>query len=373
MESPTPILLCVLENYFPKIGGVETLFQTLNEKLVDKGYEVHVVTSGVKGEATYEVKNGVHIHRTLFRNRLFFPIYALPLIFRRAKNAQLLQTTTYAAAFPAYLVAMLRKKKIVVTFHEYWGKRWWSLPFMNVFVRMYWIYEQLLLRIHFDAIVAVSQSTASRLIDAGVDENKIEVIYNGLPDNFIKKDIWRGKLNARKFLYVGRLGVSKGLDLLLPAFYAAYQQHKDIHLDVIVHNQKDRIAQWMNAFQIQHSGDRAISFLPALSRKELENAYTEYDALIIPSRAEGFGFVAVEAAVAGIPVVVSDVDSLPEVVGGKHIFVDGNSEEALCQGILQAREGRYQDTKVPDFSLDVSCVKYQTLYDRLLSGKNLAK
>ena len=59
------------------------------------------------------------------------------------------------------------------------------------------------------------------------------------------------------------------------------------------------------------------------------------DVFVVPSRFEGFGIVAVEAAAAGIPCVASNIDGLAEVVNDKRLgrlFEVGNAE-ALAQAI----------------------------------------
>ncbi|MDP9296523.1 MAG: glycosyltransferase family 4 protein [Actinomycetota bacterium] len=57
------------------------------------------------------------------------------------------------------------------------------------------------------------------------------------------------------------------------------------------------------------------------------------EALVYPSRYEGFGFPVLEAMAAGTPVVTSDRSSLPEVAGDDAVLVDPESSEAIAAGI----------------------------------------
>ncbi len=105
----------------------------------------------------------------------------MPAIISEAKKADVIHTTTYNAALPAYIVARLTGKKVVVTFHEVWGNLWFRLPYLNELQRrIYFGYEQLMLRLNFDQIFAVSDFTEDALIKAGIDASKIKRIYNGI-------------------------------------------------------------------------------------------------------------------------------------------------------------------------------------------------
>jgi glycosyltransferase involved in cell wall biosynthesis len=66
--------------------------------------------------------------------------------------------------------------------------------------------------------------------------------------------------------------------------------------------------------------------------------YTGAEALVFPSRYEGFGFPVLEAMACGTPVVTSNVSSLPEVAGDAAVLVDPHDEKDLAGGI--ANPGR---------------------------------
>lgn len=64
-----------------------------------------------------------------------------------------------------------------------------------------------------------------------------------------------------------------------------------------------------------------------VSRSEMERLYRRATAVLVPSRYEGFGLPALEAMSRGVPLVVADAGSLPEVVRGGRTAADGGS---LC-------------------------------------------
>jgi glycosyltransferase involved in cell wall biosynthesis len=68
---------------------------------------------------------------------------------------------------------------------------------------------------------------------------------------------------------------------------------------------------------------------------ELERLYAGASALVFPSRAEGFGFAALEAMARGIPVIAADRTSLPEVVAGAGLLFDPDRPETLADAIVR--------------------------------------
>ncbi len=60
-----------------------------------------------------------------------------------------------------------------------------------------------------------------------------------------------------------------------------------------------------------------------------------FDVFVVPSRWEGFGRVAVEAMLAGVPVIASDVGGLPEVLGDAGILAPVDDERALAAAIAR--------------------------------------
>ena len=62
--------------------------------------------------------------------------------------------------------------------------------------------------------------------------------------------------------------------------------------------------------------------------------YTSVDVFVYPSLYEGFGLPVLEAMAAGCPVIVSNVSSLPEIVGDAAILVDPYSIYEIAQAIL---------------------------------------
>ena len=215
-------ILFVLEYYYPHIGGVETLFKTLAEGLVEKGHEVTVFTTRLKGYKEKEVVNGVKIIRKKipFNSRMLFSFYTIFDVLKLSKNYDIIHTTTYNASLPAYIAGKIRKKPVIITFHEILGKLWFNLPRMNYFKALILYYtEQLVMKRNFSKIITVSNYTKNSLRIYGVKDEKLKRIYNFTDEELfnpekeeykIETEKIRKKLGGEKILFsYGRPGVTK--------------------------------------------------------------------------------------------------------------------------------------------------------------------
>jgi len=79
---------------------------------------------------------------------------------------------------------------------------------------------------------------------------------------------------------------------------------------------------------------RRIRLAGYVDDDELADLYRGADALLFPSRHEGFGLPALEAMACGTPVVAADAGALPEVVGKAAILVEPADHEALADALL---------------------------------------
>ncbi|MEK6905251.1 MAG: glycosyltransferase, partial [Nanoarchaeota archaeon] len=118
-------ILFVCENYHPHYGGAEVLFKNLAEGLVKKGNSVAIITTKLPGTKSYEEINGVKVHRVnCFNNRYLFSFLSIPKVLKLAKKADIIQTTTFNGAPPAWLGAKLTHKPVILTVHEVWVGKW---------------------------------------------------------------------------------------------------------------------------------------------------------------------------------------------------------------------------------------------------------
>jgi alpha-1,3-rhamnosyl/mannosyltransferase len=80
---------------------------------------------------------------------------------------------------------------------------------------------------------------------------------------------------------------------------------------------------------------RRICLAGFVADDELAALYRGADALLFPSRYEGFGLPALEAMASGIPVVAARAGALPEVVGEAGVLMDPDDPDALATALLE--------------------------------------
>lgn len=362
-------ILFVLENYYPKIGGVETLFRTLTDELTARGHHCIVVTSWPGGDIPLREQNGsLEIRRVRVWSRYLFTVLAVFPILGYLRRADLVHTTSYNAAFPAFLATRLVRRPVVITFHEVWGRLWFRLPLIGVVSKWgHYLFEQMLLRLSFDQFVAVSESTASRLREEGVDADRIRVVYPGIDYaqfDPVDLDIKREQ-DVFIYTYFGRLGISKGLDLLLEAARRVKKEIPNSRLQLILPDKPRWFFRWVKKYITRNDLERHIIMRQHLPFDELKKAIVASDCVVVPSHSEGFCFVAVESIALGTPVISSDRAALREVVGGRHIKLSALSASGIAAALKAAHDGNWSESPVRRFHLKETIAGYLEIYQSL--------
>ena len=160
------------------------------------------------------------------------------------------------------------------------------------------------------AVVAVSEATRAAIARHWPHIDRVEVIHSGIPSLPPPgpRPAW---LPERYFLCVGALEPRKAPDVLASAFARARAQGLDAEL---VFAGTGRLAQRLR-------GD-GVHVVEDADRPTLATLYAHALALALPSHLEGFGFTALEAARAGVPVLASELDALGETLGDAALRVE---------------------------------------------------
>lgn len=359
-------IVFILEHFHPYIGGVEKLFFQLTQELANKGTVVRVLTTRFDTNLQKkEIINNVEVIRLNLTNRYLFSFFGFFYMIKHVKGFDLIHTTTYNAAFPAFFVGLFSKKKVIVTFHEYWGKLWFSLPFLGIFEKiLFWSYEQLVTLLPFNTIVAVSDFTKASL-EKKLHRTDIERIYNGVA--YPPKHAENNPLpKTFTFTYYGRLGVSKGIELILEACKILQNETFDFTCNLIIPKTPGKFYRKILSIIDETHIKSKIKLYHNLPEFDLKNVLKTSNCIVIPSYSEGFCFSAVEAIALGIPVIISNNGALPEVVSGKHIIMKHNDAENVASALKQAKENIWEETPLKKYELQKQVNKYIDLYENML-------
>ncbi len=363
-------LVYVLEYYHPNIGGVETLFKSLIESLAQEGHQITIITSQVTPDSPLKEKQGnIQISRMPFNNRYLFTFLGFFYILPYIKNCQLVHTTSYNAAIPAFFTAKLFGKQVIITFHEVWADLWNQLPFMGkISKKVHYLFEQFLLKLPFHHFVGVSQSTTNNLIKAGIKKERVTTIYNGINYADFQVDAIEPSLKSGNFTYTyfGRLGISKGLDLLMEAIPIINAQHPNSQFQLIVPKVPIYFLNKIQVFIKANRLENKVILKHHLPFDRLKKAIASSDCIIIPSYSEGFCFAAVETIAIGTPIISSNQTALKEVISGQFIKMDHFSVAGLVSAMSKAIKGEWTNSPVKKFELSTTIEEYKKLYHRIL-------
>jgi glycosyltransferase involved in cell wall biosynthesis len=219
----------------------------------------------------------------------------------------------------------------------------------------------------------------------GLPESRLPVVYDGVDTAAIRAGLTRepDADDSRALLArlreiqttrtvvgsIGRLSAQKGYDTLIRAI----ARTPDAHL-VLVGDGEDRAA--LSALAVELGAAERVTF--AGYQHPQGPWLSTFDLFAMPSRWEGFGLTAVEAMAAGLPLVATSVDSLPEIVtdGDTGLLIPPDDVDALASAItrlagdadLRARLGRAASAAADRYSTRAMCDGYAEVFRRVLSA-----
>jgi alpha-1,3-rhamnosyl/mannosyltransferase len=177
-------------------------------------------------------------------------------------------------------------------------------------------------------IIAVSESSKRDAVrELGLEADRIEVIYPGIDERFFEAMPERS--TKPYVLFVSTIEPRKNVDTLLDAWMQLTPDMRDAHDLVIAGPAGWKSSQTMSRIRTA-TGVRYEGYVPESRLPGLTAGAT---AFAFPSLYEGFGFPPVQAMAAGVPTIVSNVSSLPEVTGDSALLVDPRSPADLASAL----------------------------------------
>lgn len=213
-----------------------------------------------------------------------------------------------------------------------------------------------------------------------IPEDRVTVIYNAIDERFTVKpppeEIVRVReryqLQGRFIMYSGNVKPHKNLERLIEAFMLLRQDGlKDLKL-LITGSEISRYATLRHAVH-RYNLHKHVRFLGYQSEDTLAVLYRLAAVFVFPSLYEGFGLPPLEAMASGTPVVVSNVSSLPEVVGDAGILINPYDTAEIADGIrrvladssLAAELSAKGLTRAQTFSWEASVKRVHKIYQEV--------
>ncbi|MDD8057633.1 glycosyltransferase family 4 protein [Shewanella metallivivens] len=215
-----------------------------------------------------------------------------------------------------------------------------------------------------DKVIAISLYE-SKLLNK-VFNSKTTVLYNPCTNMPMNLNLNSNLIKERYYLFIGRLDEQKGYDLLIKNWsFVSDSTLKIVGENVIGNFDKSKVT------------NENIIFLGWQNKDEISQLLFGAEALIVPSRWEGFGLVAIEAMAHGVPVIASNRGALPEIVTNDigSIFELDNFSASLKESIaaIQQKDNVYLRNNCIAYSKKFNSTNYinelHNLYKKLSKDK----
>lgn len=313
----------------PIIGGVETHLTIILPQMVKMGHNVSLLTGSVEGVAGRYKYEGVDIWRTplmdlnwLYKRGLEGleeEVYQVFSSFLKQARPDVIHTHNMNYFSPAHIrilesLARERGVPLIVTAHNVWDDV---------------LFLELMHKIKWDHIIAVSHFIKREIIGAGIDDRRISVIHHGVDQerfnpwieapNILNK---YPQLKNRKIIFhPARMGLAKGCDISIKGITLLKERYPDIILvlagskniiDWGETQQKD-IAYMVNLIKHFHMENNVL--IDVYSLDEIKELYALSDVCLYPSSVcEPFGLTMLEAMATAKPIVVTNMGGMPEII-----------------------------------------------------------
>ncbi len=345
-------------------AGAERVVFELATRLDRTRFEPHVLAlwsmGGVDGPFAQHLRSrGVHVHMLRVGSKLDLTrVPPLVQLLRRI-GPHILHSHLFHANLVARLVARLVRWPRVIATHHVVERRRLGPRFLL---------DRSTARLD-DRTVAVSEAVARFAKDV-CGARAVSVVPNGVDLAPLRDAKPADDLAGRKKLVgaLGRLDPQKGHDLLLRAWPQVLARHPDASLVIagegLMRGDLERLIRKLGV-------ERSVSLHG--HRSDVPRFLSALEVFCMPSRWEGFGLALVEALACGKPSVVSDVDSLPEVLGDAGLLVPTEDPDALARAVagLLDDPARRADlasrarARAEVFSVEKMVAAYERLYEEL--------
>lgn len=345
-------ILMLTWEYPPRVvGGIARVVNDLSKRLIKDGHEVTVVTYREGNLPYYEVDKGVKVYRVdnFMINANNFIDWVMQLNFNMiAKTGEIIakegkfdviHAHDWLVAYSAKTLKQAYGMPIVSTIHATEAGRNGGIRELN---QKYINDTEWMLTYESTEVIVNSnymKCEIQRLF--GLPFEKINVIPNGVNiTNYsgIERDYeFRRKYamdNEKIILFMGRLVYEKGVQYLIGAMPKILEHYHDAKLVIAGQGGMiDELKQEVNNLGLTNK----VCFAGYLNGKDVGKMYKAADISVFPSVYEPFGIVALEAMLAEVPVVVSDIGGLNEIIDHRQTGMKtycGNSN-SIADSILE--------------------------------------
>jgi len=326
-------ILLATNDFPPKIGGIQTYCYQLAKNLAFLGEEIVVLAPGVEGNLEFDKKQNFQIVRIKNKLNLYFTFFSILrrerieriLIAHRANYARLASWANLLLKIPYDIIVYGgeilipgRKRSIQKNFER--AKK----------------------------VITISNFTKEKLIEIGIPEKKILVIYPGVnpikfnpgldPSPIKKKYNLKGK---KVILTASHLVKRKGHHNILKALPQVLKKVPNLVYLIVGKGEEEEVLR-KTARDLKLEG--RIIFAGEVKEEELPLYYMACDLFIMPSYeikergdVEGFGIAYLEANACGKPVIGGHSGGVPDAIidGETGLLVDPLNINQIAEALVK--------------------------------------
>lgn len=306
--------LLFLTEFFPSndrlifTGGVEarTYYVARQAK---KNFSVTIIASPFKSAPATAL--------SIFPRILFLIISFIKVLFA---DFDLIEASNVVTYLPAFLAAKIRRKPVVIWVPDILSRSWFEFGYLvGIFG---FLIEKLYLSLPWDGVIALSETTKTKLLAAGIRAEIISVVKAGIDPKEFPNSLGRRHQPIR-LICVARLVKTKKIDQLIQA---VVRHNLPVKLTVVGFGPQES--------RLKKLAKGKVAFLKNLQRADLIKLLSQSDLFCLPSVVEGFGIATIEAMACGIPAVLADIPINREITKagrGTVFFEPGNITDLAKQ------------------------------------------
>ncbi|MCP1383863.1 glycosyltransferase [Runella salmonicolor] len=362
------------------IGGPARIIYDHTSVVLKQGHQVDILSPASPGDKIYPAPEGARVivcKRTQPISR-FFPEFSLELWnFLKAHIHEYdvvhCHGIWHFGSVAPFLFKNNTPKAITIhglldkwaLNHGFWKKKIFSLLFQKRFLKR----ANLIQINNHDELNDLKQYL-------GFQHPNVAIIPNGMQlaelADLPPKGTFRAKFNLpadkKLVLFMGRLNIKKGLDLLLPAFQKYTQHHDDTLL--ILAGPDDGYQAETERFIQENQLQNKMVMVGMLTGETKKAALADATIFALPSYSEGFSIAALEAMTAGVPALVSDRIGFDGTVAQ---YQAAHEVPLTVEGVYEGLIKLLQQPQYADTLRQNARKMVETLYDIEIVATNLAK
>jgi len=334
-------ILQVIPYFTPKRGGNVNVVYNLSNQLVKRGHVVIIITTDVGFDKEYaESLKGVQV--IPFKCIANIGLFISPSVKKWLKKNIGNYDIIHLHSFPLYQNVIVRRYANKYNIPYVLQAHGSVLPIFQK-QRLKKIYNMFFgYRILRDAskVIALTRIEAEQYKKMGVNENKIEIVPNGIDlseyDNLPKKGEFRRKYkigeDEKMILYIGRLHKSKGIDLLVKAFADLSKELGNVRLVLLGPDDGYQLA--LNGIIKELKIDNKVLFTGFVTGDEKMVALVDADVFVTPSFS-GFPVTFLEACACGTPIITTNNGDKLDWINDKVGYVVEYDKDQLRDAIIK--------------------------------------